>query len=89
MTGGRGGATAAGLEIAREILHDTGQRDVVTGLKAMTHMGHPDWNDQLSSIAARHAPEPVDVYFCGPKGLARKLRPICARLGMRFREEQF
>jgi predicted ferric reductase/Ca2+-binding EF-hand superfamily protein len=89
MTGGHSGATAAGLEVARAILHAADQRDVVTGLKAMTHMGHPDWETVLSGIAAQHAKERVDVYFCGPRGLARKLRPICARLGMPFREEQF
>ena len=80
MTGGRGGATAAGLEIAREVLHAVGQRDLVTGLRGLTHMGHPDWAAVLAGIAEQHAPEPVEVYFCGPKGLARKLRPICARL---------
>ncbi|MFI5308648.1 MAG: ferric reductase, partial [Polyangiales bacterium] len=89
MTGGRGGATAAGLEVAREILHEAGQRDLVTGLRAMTHMGHPDWKSTLSRIAERHAPEAVDVYFCGPKGLGRKLRRLCAELGMGYREEQF
>jgi predicted ferric reductase/Ca2+-binding EF-hand superfamily protein len=89
MTGGRGGATAAGLEVARGVLHAAAQRDIVTGLKTLTHMGHPDWEAVLSGIAAQHAPEPVDVYFCGPQGLARKLQPICARLQMRFREERF
>jgi predicted ferric reductase len=89
MTGGHGGATAAGLEIARAMLHDAGRGDVVTGLKSMTHMGHPDWEAVLAGIVEQHAPEPVEVFFCGPKGLGRKLRPICARLGMRFREEQF
>jgi predicted ferric reductase len=89
MTGGHGGASATGLQVAREIMHEVGQRDIITGLKALTYMGHPDWNRALAEIAARHAPEPVDVYFCGPKGLGRRLQPICERLGMRFREEQF
>jgi predicted ferric reductase/Ca2+-binding EF-hand superfamily protein len=89
MTGGRGGATAAGLEVARGVLHAVVQRDIVTGLKTLTHMGHPDWAVVLAGIAAQHAPEAVDVYFCGPQGLARKLQRICARLHMRFREERF
>lgn len=89
MTKGRSGATAAALEVARELMHAAGERDIVTGLRSKTHMGHPDWEVVLSTIAARHAPAPVDVYFCGPRGLGAKLRPICSRLKLRFREEQF
>jgi NADPH oxidase 5 len=89
MTGGRTGGTAVGLEIAREILHAAGDRDIVTGLRTKTHMGHPAWEVVLSAIAEQHAPEHVDVFFCGPPGLGAKLRPICARLGLHFKEEQF
>jgi predicted ferric reductase len=52
-------------------------------------MGQLDWERMLYLIREQHAPEPVDVYFCGPPGLATKLRPICARLGMTFRMEKF
>ncbi len=89
MTGGHTGASSAGLEIARDLLHAVGQRDVVTGLRALTQMGHPDWVSVLQQIAEQHAPEAVDVYFCGPAGLARKVRAAAARAGMRFRQEQF
>jgi predicted ferric reductase/Ca2+-binding EF-hand superfamily protein len=89
MTGGRTGGTAVALEIAREILHAAGDRDIVTGLRTKTHMGHPAWEVVLGAIAEQHAPAQVDVYFCGPRGLAAKLRPISGKLGMRFREELF
>jgi NADPH oxidase 5 len=89
MTGGRAGSTAAGLEIAREVLHEQGRRDLVTGLRAKTHMGHPDWALALAAIAEQHAPDVVDVFFCGPLGLATKLRAVCARTQMRFHEEKF
>lgn len=89
MTGGRSGITAMGLEMAREVMRSQNRSDIVTGLRAHTHMGHPDWEKMLGDIARRHAPEPVDVYFCGPPGLGKKLRPVCERLGMSFREEQF
>ena len=89
MTGGRAGATSAGLELARELSHAAGDRDVVTGLRTKTHMGHPDWSATLEAIARAHAPETVDVYFCGPPGLARILRRASARAGMRFRQERF
>jgi hypothetical protein len=36
-----------------------------------------------------HVPERVHVFFCGPPGLGRRLRPICEELGMPFREERF
>ncbi len=89
MTGGQTGAFVAGLELARDLLHSLGQRDVVTGLRTKTHMGHPDWERTLREIAEQHAPASVDVYFCGPDGLANKVRPICERLGMQFRQEHF
>ncbi|HEX7600009.1 MAG TPA: ferric reductase-like transmembrane domain-containing protein, partial [Polyangiaceae bacterium] len=89
MTGGHAGGTALGLQLARELDHAAGERDLVTGLRTMTHMGQPDWEAALGEIAREHAPDRVDVFFCGPPGLGRKLRPICARLGMGFREERF
>jgi ferredoxin-NADP reductase/Ca2+-binding EF-hand superfamily protein len=89
MTGGRAGATALGLELAREAMHSSGRSDLITGLRTHTHMGPPDWEAMLGTIARRHAPAKVDVFFCGPPGLARKLRHVCDRLGMSFREERF
>jgi Ca2+-binding EF-hand superfamily protein/ferredoxin-NADP reductase len=89
MTGGRTGATALGLELAREIMHSVGRTDIVTGLRTHTHMGKPDWEPWLQTIGALHAPEVVDVFFCGPPGLGAKLRPLCKKLGMTFREEKF
>jgi hypothetical protein len=31
----------------------------------------------------------VHVFFCGPPGLARKIRGLCEAIGMRFRQEHF
>jgi hypothetical protein len=89
MTGGHGGLSAAGLEVARELARAEGAPDLVTGLAARTHNGHPEWTGVLGAIASAHAPGAVPVFFCGPAGLARKLEPLCAQLGMPFREEQF
>ena len=89
MTAGRADTTALAVEVARQILHESGKDDIVTGLRTHTHMGQPDWERMLYLIREQHAPERVDVYFCGPPGLAKKIRPICARLGMNFREEKF
>src|SRR4029077_18328304 len=82
MTGARTGVTAFGLELAREIMHAAGRSDLVTGLRTKTHMGQPDWEKMLGGIAKQHAPDRVDVFFCGPHGLAKKLQPICQHLGM-------
>lgn len=89
MTGARAGVTAMGLELAREILHAAGRSDIITGLRTHTHVGPPDWAGMLGAIAHRHQPERVDVYFCGPPGLAAKLRRVCGSLGMAFHEEKF
>ncbi len=89
MTEGRTGVTSMGLEIAREIMKAAGRSDMITGLRTRTHMGPPDWETMLGDIVRRHVPDAVDVYFCGPPGLAAKLRPLCAKLGMPFREERF
>ncbi len=89
MTGGGTGATALALELAREVMRDRGRSDVYTGLRTHTHAGAPDWERLLGTVAKQHPNERVDVYFCGPPGLAARLRPICARLGMPFREERF
>ena len=89
MTSMRSGVTAFGLELAREVMHDAGRSDFITGLRTKTHLGHPDWEALLGSIAQRHRPHRVDVFYCGPRGLAKKLEPLCHRLGMRFREERF
>jgi predicted ferric reductase/Ca2+-binding EF-hand superfamily protein len=89
MTGARGGSTAMGLELARDLMHSAGRSDIITGLRTHTHAGAPDWQQALSNIAAMHAPDPVDVYFCGPPGLGKKIARICERLNMSFREERF
>lgn len=89
MTGAHTGASALGLELARDVLHGFGRSDLYTGLRTHTHAGAPDWEKLLGTIAKKHAPEPVEVFFCGPPGLGARLRVVCARLGMPFREERF
>ena len=89
MTGGRAGATSVALELARQVAHTAGDKDVFTGLRTKTNMGRPDWGAVLRAIAQEHAPEKVDVFFCGPPGLGRIIRRESTRLGMTFRDEKF
>lgn len=89
MTGARSGATTLGLELARSLMHSAGRSDIVTGLRTHTHTGPPDWEGMLGAIRKEHQGHRVEVFFCGPPGLAKILRPICERLAMPFREERF
>lgn len=89
MTGGHAGSTAVALELAREAALAAGDRDMITGLRTKTHMGQPDWDATLQRIAQLHAPEKVDVFFCGPPGLGAIVRRAAHRAGMRFRDEKF
>jgi len=89
MTGGRGNAAALALNLARNLSHEIGKPDWVTGLRTQTRVGAPDFDVELAAIAARHAPDPVDVFFCGPPGLGRKLSASCQRLDLRFHQEVF
>ncbi len=61
----------------------------MTDLRTQTRVVAPDFDSELSLIAARHAPEPVDVFFCGQPGLGRKLSASCRRLALRFHQEVF
>jgi predicted ferric reductase/Ca2+-binding EF-hand superfamily protein len=89
MSDGRGHVTSAALNLAREISHELGNPDLITGLRSKTKLGRPDWRAELQAIVDRHAPEPIDVFFCGPPGLARKIERFSAELGIRFRQEHF
>jgi NADPH oxidase 5 len=89
MTGGRADMTSASLSVARDLLQAEGYRDLLTGLRARTHMGRPDWDALLRGIVKEAAPERVDVFFCGPHALAREVQKRAVALGMRFRQEHF
>jgi len=57
-------------------------------IRSMTQMGAPDWRRDLSAIALEH-PGTAQVFFCGPEGLARTLRALCAELRLPFHQEYF
>jgi predicted ferric reductase len=89
MTDGRADAVSAAFDLARQASLGAGEPDLVTGLRFETHMGSPDWPALLGGIAREAGGERVDVYFCGPPGLARKIAPVCAEVGMSFQQERF
>jgi NADPH oxidase 5 len=89
MTEGKGHLTAAVLNLARAMAHEQGDPDSITGLRSKTNVGRPDWSKELESIVQAHAPDPVEVFYCGPPGLANSIERTCRGLGVRFREEKF
>ncbi|GAA5979498.1 hypothetical protein JCM10908_002948 [Rhodotorula pacifica] len=54
-------------------------RDAVTGLKAPTHYGRPNWDRIFGSIASAHPATKVGVYFCGPPALSSTLHKMCLK----------
>jgi predicted ferric reductase len=43
----------------------------------------------MERIAREHAPDKPHVFFCGPQGLANKVRRAADEQGMPFRQEHF
>jgi predicted ferric reductase len=89
MTAGRGHLSSAALNFARAISHRLGKPDLVTGLRAKTNVGRPDWGAELKRIANEHEGEAVDLFFCGPPGLGHRVEQACRDYGVGFRKEHF
>lgn len=52
-------------------------RDAITGLRAPTNFGRPNWGMIFRSIRKIHSPGASGVFFCGPKGLGSQLHVKC------------
>lgn len=89
LTGVKLDMKSTGLDIAMDLyLKETG-RDLLTGLTARTRLDRPDWKRVFAAIAEEHQGQQVDVYFCGPDGLARILGNFSAEHGFAFKKEHF
>lgn len=53
------------------------ERDTITGLRAPTNFGRPNWDAVFKSIRKIHAPAEAGVFFCGPKQLGNLLHVKC------------
>ena len=51
--------------------------DTITGLRAPTSFGRPNWNAVFKSIRKLHSPAEAGVFYCGPKPLASQLHTKC------------
>jgi predicted ferric reductase len=89
MDGGARDAKSTVLRIAMDLLYAETRSDLVTGLRARTTLGPPDFPELFAQIAREHAPDPVDAFFCGPEGLAKVVKRAARAAGMSFRQEHF
>lgn len=53
------------------------EQDAITGLRAPTNFGRPNWTAVFRSIRRIHSPGASGVFFCGPKGLGSQLHILC------------
>ncbi len=54
-----------------------GGKDAITGLRAGTHFGRPNWDKIFSTIKDKHPGIDIGVFFCGPKVLSQVLHKQC------------
>lgn len=54
-----------------------GGKCAITGLKAGTHFGRPNWDQVFRGIRDAHPGVDVGVFFCGPKALSEILHKNC------------
>ncbi|EEA19645.1 hypothetical protein EYB25_009746 [Talaromyces marneffei] len=52
-------------------------QDTITGLRAPTNFGRPNWDMIFRSVRKIHSPAEAGVFFCGPKGLGSQLHIKC------------
>ncbi|KAH8593897.1 ferric reductase NAD binding domain-containing protein [Bisporella sp. PMI_857] len=52
-------------------------RDAISGLRAPTNFGRPNWDMIFKSVRKIHSPAEAGVFFCGPKGLGSQLHIKC------------
>jgi predicted ferric reductase/Ca2+-binding EF-hand superfamily protein len=81
--------TNIAMQIAAEEFHNKLQRDPFTSLHAVTNPGRPNWSELFAELMSQHPGYPIDVYYCGPKELAKELRRRCSSFGFYFHEEKF
>ncbi|WP_161599260.1 EF-hand domain-containing protein [Reinekea blandensis] len=77
------------LQIAFSAYRQQHGQDPITGLRATTEAGRPDWARIFSELRLKHPDTTIHVYFCGPKGLGKSIRQHAKLQGLCFHEETF
>jgi hypothetical protein len=57
------------------------EQDAITGLRAPTNFGRPNWDMIFKSIRKIHSPAEAGVFFCGPAVLGSQLHIKCNMVG--------
>ena len=79
---------AVALQMALDILHKKEDKDLLTGLKARTNPGRPNWDKVFTRICEENRGK-VTIFYCGNPHLAKTLKAKCAGFGFNFRKEVF
>ena len=79
---------AVALQLALDILHKKEDRDLVTGLKARTNAGRPNWEKVFTKLRQENAGQ-VTIFYCGNPVLGRVLRYKSEEFGFKFKKEVF
>lgn len=61
------------------INEDSGLADTVTGLRARTHFGRPNLDNEFGRIRGHHPDTDIGVFFCGPKRMGKQLHACCTK----------
>jgi NADPH oxidase len=59
------------------LTNSSSDRDAITGLRAPTSFGRPNWGAVFRYVKSVHAPGQAGVFFCGPKPLGAELQARC------------
>ncbi|CAJ0911559.1 7719_t:CDS:2 [Entrophospora sp. SA101] len=74
-------------DIGNILVNDDGNvKDTITGLRAPTHYGRPNWDKIFSKMRDQHPSTDVGVFFCGPKPLGKIINTKCNLWSQGFEE---
>jgi len=76
------------LQMAMDLLYAKEEKDLMTGLKARTIPGRPNWDEVFGKIKYEMKGE-VTVFYCGNPTLATTLKYKCDKIGFNFKKEVF
>jgi len=65
-------------EVGNIVINDDGNaKDTITGLRAPTHYGRPNWDRIFSNLRDQFPATDIGVFFCGPMPLGKTLHEKC------------
>lgn len=64
-------------------------QDHITGLKAQTNTGRPDWDELFDKIDKPEKHRKVTVFFCGSPVIEEVLKEQCIKRRYKFKAEKF